>query len=501
MNLLPPILLVDDNADDRELVTLVLTGAFGEVVVSPAADAAALTRALSSGRFGLVITEYDLPWTSGEEVVRLVRELRPGCPVVVLTRAAAEDVAEAVLRVGVDGYASKSRGGLTRLAGVVRSALFHARRRALETSRDAPFMRLFQGLPIGVFIAARDGTILEANPALAAILQYPGPEDLVRRPVHALFASRAEAERWSTRLEGSSGVGNLDAQMRRTDGSAVWVRVSAWYADDRDTGVRQIQGVVEETTEYHAAQEELSRRTAALAQSNEELEQMAYVVSHDLQQPLTLVTRYLDLLEDKDGSSVSEQGRSYLQHARRGAASLEHMVNAVLRYSRIETRGETFSDVDLDGVLAKVLERLADAHEEAKADITADSLPKVHADEAQMEQLFQNLLSNALKFRSQAPPVIHIAVREETGHWHLLFSDNGIGIAPGGVTRIFVMFQRLHTEAEYPGTGIGLAVCRRIVTRHGGRIWVESQPGRGATFHVTLPKTTGTAASAATGKG
>jgi light-regulated signal transduction histidine kinase (bacteriophytochrome) len=215
---------------------------------------------------------------------------------------------------------------------------------------------------------------------------------------------------------------------------------------------------------------------------------MIYVVSHDLQQPLNVVGRFLDLLAERDADGLSEVGREYLEHAISGAANLQRMMDAILRYARIDSRAQRFEQVDLDGVRDRIVDQLEEEISASGAVVTSEELPTVQADEAQMEQLFQNLLSNALKFRGDLQPEIHISVDERPEEWVLAFHDNGIGIDPRSANRIFLMFQRLHTQEEFPGTGIGLAVCKRIVARHGGRIWVESQPGNGATFFVALPR-------------
>jgi light-regulated signal transduction histidine kinase (bacteriophytochrome) len=283
-------------------------------------------------------------------------------------------------------------------------------------------------------------------------------------------------------------VGNLDVQLRRADDSLMWARVSSWVVEDAGSGMRHIQGVVEETGDYHVAQEELAGQTEALANSNEELEQFAYVVSHDLQQPLSVVSSYLELLGDSAREKLEEEEESYLDRASAAAVKVQEMVDAVLGYARIDTRGGEFLQVDLEAVLEGVKDTLWKEMTCAKAEITSDGLPMVTADQAQMEQLLSNLISNALKFSGGGPARVHLAVEERETEWQVSVRDRGIGIVPEAADRIFVMFQRLHTEKEYPGTGIGLAICKRIVERHGGRIWVESQPERGATFYFTIPK-------------
>lgn len=494
MSLLPPVLLIEDDASDREVLSLLLKGAFGEVQLEVAGNAAEFARVMSAGQFGLVLTEHELPWIRAGDVVRLMRDLKPGCPVVIVTRQPLEQAASELLHLGPDGLVPKTSAGYAGLPDVIRSALFRARRRAAVASREAPYRHLVDALPLGLFMASREGTILEANPALAELLGFGGPEELAQRALPELFASREEAESWLTELESSSGVLVTQPELHREDGGTLWVRLMAWTTPDRLADGRQIQGVVQDISEIRTSELELTARTEALARSNEELKQMAYVVSHDLRQPLTQVIKYLDLLGEEAGELLDKKARKFFDHARRGATNLERMVEGVLGLARIETQGGTFAPVDLDLVLARALEGLADVKEATDAEVisTSIALPTVMADESQMEQLFQNLLSNAFKFRGDDPPRIFVGVEETEEHWHLWFQDSGIGIDPKDAERIFVMFQRLHTESEYPGSGIGLAVCRRIVSRHGGRIWVDSQGERGATFHFTLSKQTAT---------
>jgi len=487
MSLLPPVLLIDADESDRDLLSVVLEGAFGGVELEVAGSAAEFARIMTTGQFGIVLTENELPWIKASDVVRLMRDLKPGCPVVIVTGEPLEKVASEVLHLGIDGLVPKTSSGFSGLPDVIRSTLFRARRRAAVASPEAPYRHLIDDLPVGLFVASLDGTILEGNPALAELLGFEGAQDLTQRSLEKIFASQQEAESWFTRLENTSGVLVTEPQLRRADGGTTWVRLAAWTAPDRAFGGgRQLQGMVQDVSDTHTSQRELRARTEALVRSNKELKEMAYVVSHDLRQPLTQVIRYLDLLEDEAGESLGKEALTFFDHARRGATRLEGMVDGVLGLAQIETKGGAFASVDLGLVVERALEALAEVKEELSAEVVWDSLPTIMADESQMEQLFQNLLSNAFKFRKASPPRVLVSAEELADHWHIWFKDFGIGIDPKDAERIFVMFQRLHTESEYPGSGIGLAVCRRIVARHGGRIWVESQPGRGSTFHLTL---------------
>ena len=491
MSSLPRILLVDDHDSDRELASVVLSGEFGRVDIEKVGSAAEFSAAMAAGLFGLVIAEADLEWSEGLEVIELIRDLRPDCPIILFTSSAGTELWNDALRLHVDGYVAKSSEGFVELPSAVRAALFRARRRALASAKDAPYRRLVEGLPVGVVVTTSSGEILEANPAFAAMLGLASPEAMSRRSFTEFFAQPTVASNWRSQLEASRTVGNLDVQLRRTDRSLMWVRISSWAVEDGPTGVRQIQSIIEETEEFHAAQHELARRSQALARSNAELEQFAYVVSHDLQQPLGMISSYLELLNTSVDDSLNDDSREYLDRVVRGADRMQEMVDAVLGYARVDTRGSDFSAVDLTAILDMVVDELGEAIEAVNATITHDDLPTVVADGAQIHQLLHNLLTNAIKFVGARPSRIHLSAVQDNSEWKVSVRDNGIGMESDTAERIFVMFQRLHTQDEYPGTGIGLAICKRIVERHGGRIWVESQPHRGSTFVFTLPKRSG----------
>ena len=252
--------------------------------------------------------------------------------------------------------------------------------------------------------------------------------------------------------------------------------------------MRHIQGIVEETGDYHAAQKNLANRTEALARSNDELEHFAYVVSHDLQQPLSVVSSYLEMLGDSVRDRLEEEEESYLDRAASSTGRVQEMVDAGLGFARVDSRGGDFGPVDLGAVLEQVKTELWKEITVAKAEIINEGLPTIVADESQMELLLQNLVSNALKFSGSPPAEIRLSSEESEDDWTISVRDNGIGIDPEAFDRIFLMFQRLHTEKEIPGTGIGLAICKRIIDRHGGKIWVESEHLLGATFFFSIPK-------------
>jgi signal transduction histidine kinase len=237
-----------------------------------------------------------------------------------------------------------------------------------------------------------------------------------------------------------------------------------------------------------AANAELAQRSQELMRSNAELEQLAYIASHDLQEPLRMVVSYLQLLEQRYGGQLDSDAHEFIEFAVDGATRMQALIDDLLTYSRVGTRAQPLQPTDCMAVVEVVIRSVRVAIKESGTRVTYDPLPTVAGDATQLMQLFQNLIANAIKFRRDQGPEIHIHAEPEDGFWRFSVQDNGIGIAPEYFDRIFVMFQRLHSRSTYSGTGIGLAICQKIVERHGGRIWVESTPGTGSTFQFTLPR-------------
>jgi PAS domain S-box-containing protein len=329
-----------------------------------------------------------------------------------------------------------------------------------------------------------DGRLIDLNPAWERTLSYKPAElrgrlltDLIHPddlPVAAAAFERVTRGQESSRFE---------ARCRNKDGSYHWL---AWVVviSPQDA---IIYSAARDITERREAEEKLQQQAEELERSNRELEQFAYVASHDLQEPLRIVSSYVQLLARRYQGKLDQDADEFIAFAVEGASRMKSLITDLLAYSRVGTRGKEFAPVAMEDMLERATGNLKLAMEESEATLTHDSLPVVLADNMQMIQLLQNLIGNAIKFRGAKPPRIHVGVRNRGEDWLFFVRDNGIGIDPQYAERIFVIFQRLHNRAEYPGTGIGLAICRKIVERHGGQIWVESQPGSGATFYFTLP--------------
>jgi len=249
--------------------------------------------------------------------------------------------------------------------------------------------------------------------------------------------------------------------------------------------VRQLNTNLERRVAERTA--ELDERAKELARSNAELQQFAYVASHDLQEPLRMVASFTQLLAKRYKDKLDDDAQEFINYAVDGATRMQTLISDLLAYARIGTQGKSLVPTDCEALFSRVLESLKFAMQESGTVISRDPLPVVMADPQQLGQLFQNLLTNAMKFRGAEPPRVKISVERTGSDWKISVRDNGIGISQEHADRIFVIFQRLHTKTEYPGTGIGLSICKKIVERHGGRIWVEPSPGGGSTFLFTIP--------------
>ena len=356
---------------------------------------------------------------------------------------------------------------------------------ALKTA-ERQLRTVMESSPLGMYVTDAVGRCSYTNPAWQRIAGLTIAESLGdgwSAALHPEDRERVFAD-LSAAAEGAMHF-RSEHRFLRPDGTVVWTRVNA--ADIRESGrVVGYVGMVEDISEQHALDAALAHNADELARSNSELEQFAYVASHDLQEPLRMVTSYTQLLRKRYGDRLDGDATEFMRFIVEGGQRMQALITDLLDLSRVNTTRKAFEPVAFEQVLADSLAILGSRIVESGAVITHDALPTVLGDGRQLGQVLLNLIGNAIKFSGKKTPHIHISAQIEDEHWHFSMADNGIGIDARFFERIFVIFQRLHTRAEYPGTGIGLAICKKIVERHGGRIWVESVPGRGTTFHFTL---------------
>jgi PAS domain S-box-containing protein len=340
-----------------------------------------------------------------------------------------------------------------------------------------------------------DGTITAWNRGAEKVFGYPASE-AVGQPMLTLFPPNRMNEESDilARIERGESIEHFETVRRRKDGRLI--DVSATISPIRD-GAGKVVGaskIARDITARKQAEkllaeqaEELSRKAAELARSNSDLEQFAYVASHDLQEPLRMVTAYTQLLAERYRGRLDENADKFIGYASEGALRMQVLIQDLLAFSRVGRNEATTGSVDCNAVMKEVLQALSPAIQESGAVVTSEELPTVWADRTQLAQVVQNLIGNAIKFRGQERPVVSVRAEKVGDHWLFSVQDNGIGIAPEHAENIFVVFQRLHTRTAYPGNGIGLAICKKIVERGGGKIWVESRAGSGSTFKFTMP--------------
>jgi PAS domain S-box-containing protein len=271
------------------------------------------------------------------------------------------------------------------------------------------------------------------------------------------------------------------------DGSVIVV-ASRWVRDpDQPRSHGAVLQIDTDITPRKHVEKILARHTEELARSNRELEQFAYIASHDLREPLRAMSNFANLLASRYGGQLDEQADEYIEFVLQGSARMERLIHDLLAYSRVGADRKPLEPTDVSAVLSQALKNLAKAASESQAVVTQDPMPTVPADASLLVQLFQNLIGNAIKFRKDGPPRVHISAERQEKDWTFSVRDNGIGVEPENAEQIFTIFRRLHTQDQYPGSGVGLAICKKIVEQHRGRIWVESAPGAGSTFFVTIP--------------
>lgn len=359
---------------------------------------------------------------------------------------------------------------------------------ALEESEER-FRLAFDRAPIGMAIIGTNMRFARVNEALCTMLHYT-EEELKQRTFMEITHPEdihAGVEQVQQMFAGEIPYYRTEKRYFDKYGRLVWVYLTATVVRREDGTPLYAMGMMENISERKQAEQELAKKMLELERSNTDLDQFASVASHDLQEPLRKIQMFAGRLQKRLGDHAEDDVRDYTERMIGASQRMQALIEGLLAYSRVTSQAKAFADVDLNQVLAGVLSDLETRLVRTEGEVRCMPLPTMKADALQMRQLFQNLISNALKFRGAAPPLIRIEVCRQADVWQFTFADNGIGIPAEQSEMVFLLFHRLHGKSEYPGTGLGLAICKKIVERHGGRIWVESAEDTGSAFHFTLP--------------
>jgi PAS domain S-box-containing protein len=331
-----------------------------------------------------------------------------------------------------------------------------------------------------------DGKITDVNTFTQLVTGY-SRDELIGTDFTDYFTEPEKAKKGYQEVFREGLVSDYALEIRHKSGKITPVLYNASVYKDESDEIIGVFAAARDITELKKSEESLKLKIEELARSNAELEQFAYISSHDLQEPLRMISSYLQLLQRRYQGQIDEKADKYIYFAVDGAARMQTLINDLLEFSRVATRAEEPKPTNSEFVLNQTLSNLELYIKQNNASVTHDLLPEVMADSSQLGQVFQNLIANGIKFHGEKAPEIHISAERKANEWLFSVKDNGIGIDPQYSEKIFEVFKRLHKKEEYPGTGIGLAICKKIIERHGGHIWVKSELGKGSTFYFTLP--------------
>lgn len=363
------------------------------------------------------------------------------------------------------------------------------RLKALVRDSEEHFRSAFGEAAIGMALVTPEGRWLRVNRSLCEIVGYT-EEELLALDFQTLIHPDdlgANLDYGRQLLDGAIQAYQMEQRYLHKQGHSVWILLNASLVWEADGTPLYFLWQIQDVTRRKQAEQALSSYAEAVVRSNKELEKFAYIVSHDLQEPLRTISSFVTLLRKRYLGKLDEDADTFIDFILDGSERMQGLIQALLTLSRIGRQELEHLPVDTDAVLDQTLADLHTTLEEAKADVTRDPLPIVEGDTQQLGMLFQNLIGNAVKFRGEATPCVHVAAQRQDQAWRFSVSDNGIGIPEKFHNRVFEVFRRLHSRSKYSGTGIGLSICKKIVERHGGSIWVESEEGNGATFFFTMP--------------
>ncbi|MEZ3143069.1 ATP-binding protein [Halobaculum sp. MBLA0143] len=470
------VLVVDDSEFFANHVAEALSS-HEEIRTRVTTDPSVARRIVARGAIHCVVSDYQMPEMDGVELLRSIREDGHDQPFFLVTGEGSEAIASEAIASGVTGYVRK--GGEDERFQELQNRIVNA---VQQRQTEQKYELLFDNTPELLAYVDRDGVIQTANPAMAAA-HDAAQSALVGTSLFDLYdeaVARRRVEAGREALE--------TGEPTRLEDTVDGEHFSAIFVPAEIPGEPPMfQFTARDVTDRVRAQQKLEATVEKLEESNERLEQFAYVASHDLKEPLRMVTSYVQLLESRYGDELDEDAREFMDFAVDGAKRMGAMIDGLLEYSRVDTDGDPMVETDLETVVDEVRDDLAVRIDDTGATVTADPLPTLVADRNQVRMLLQNLVANAIKY-SESTPQIHVSAADRGDEWTLAVEDDGVGIPESQRDAVFEVFNRLDDRSDESGTGIGLAVCRKIVERHGGEIWVESTVGEGSTFFASFPK-------------
>jgi PAS domain S-box-containing protein len=487
-------LILEDNVDDFDIVARELRRA-GFTARCLRVETEEEFRIQLEANPDIILADYMLPKFSALGALKALQESSLDIPFIVLTGAVNEETVVDCMKRGAADYLLKDR--LTRLGPAVKRALEESELRRQKRVSETAFRKSnerFQQLVETTNVIPWEFDLetwrfIYVGPQAVTILGH-AVEEWYKEGfwgAHVYTEDRDALYRLRGSRDASPKDYDFTCRMLTSNGSTLWLHCVVKVATC-DKCTRILRGFMVNITELKATQESLARHAADLAASNAELQQFANVASHDLQEPLRMVSFYTQVLAKRYKGKLDADADEFIGYALEGATRMADLIKHLLKYSRVSARRPDFTPTCCEAAFEESMANLQLAVENSGAVVTHDPLPVVPADSSQVGQLLQNLIANAIKFHSGAAPHVHVSACENRAEWVFSVKDDGIGIEPQYFDTIFGIFQRLHAREEYPGSGVGLAICRKIIERHRGRIWVESEPGAGSTFCFTIPK-------------
>ncbi|BAY82798.1 two-component hybrid sensor and regulator [Calothrix parasitica NIES-267] len=483
------IVIIDDNPDDRLLAIRELGKEFSELQIVEIIDAKEFASALEVDNYDLVITDYQLKWTNGLDILSAFKSRYPGIPVIMFTNSGTQEVAVAAMKAGLDDYVIKSPKHFIRLSQAVRLAWENAQTRLRLNQTSLRLQFLLNQLNVGVFRATLEGELIECNDGFLHLLNLSTSEQ-----ARIFFRSYPRLN-----LANSHGIPPWEKEVQLLlDGKTTWLMLSETLTElDGET---VIDGLLQDITERKSAEAQIQQlnqtlehrvaeRTAQLEAINQELETFAYSISHDLRTPIRQVYSFADLLHQSlESINLSEEINSYLEMIIKLTKRASKMIDDLMEFSSTGRLRMLYTTIDMNGLVEEIKQQLVSQTENRNITWEIEPLPSANGDQTLLRLVWQNLIENAIKYTSYKNIAeINIGSNINSSEITFFIKDNGVGFDMRYVDRIFGIFQRLHSSQEFEGTGIGLANVQRIVHRHGGRIWTQSAVNQGTTIYFSLP--------------